>query len=923
VFPSRSGRRRGRKLRGVTIAGVAIGVVLATTASAVAASVTGIFGTTQVGSSTDRGILLPDNQYVKPAGDRFLITNGRFLASTLNPAGTQLAALTYEHGTGYLSIMDVQTGAVVQQVGTGAKGDPKFGDGTTSTDPPLYSPDGRTLWSQQGSDIVRWTVGGDGKVSAPVVTKLTGPHGDGLPGGLALSADGSKLYVALNGNNTLGVIDTATNALTAEIPVGNAPRQVVLVGDKAYVSNEGGRTATAQDFTNLSDGTDIVSNPVTGGVSTGTVSIVDLSRGAQVGTLKVGLEPTAEYLHGSTLFVANSADDSVSVIDTRLGRVTQTVNVNPIPGRPLGSYPNAITMPDAHHVLVSIGRDNAIAEFSYASSLTPLRYTGLIPTDWYPTGVQLSKATGKIVVTNDKGIGSRGPETSIGEGPSTGPGASTVTGHNTYNDTASLTTWSMPTQAQLARDTHQVFVNNDWEKLLAQGANARGNAHAAPVAIPARLGAPSKIKHVFLIVKENRTYDQVLGDIGKGDSDPTLAQFGANITPNLHDLANQNVLFDNFYDEGTLSADGHNWLVQADANDYLEKEYSTWYRSYGGNDALLYQKSGFLWDSARRAGRTVQDFGEYGNVQLPTPPPTWADWYKSSQILEGKQSGPLPIQTGQYPTVTDVPSLSKVMYPAYPAFDTDIPDQYRVDIWQQAFAQAEKTNSLANLNILWVPDDHTNGTSGNDPYPTAMAADNDLAVGRIVDTISHSKDWKDSAVFVVEDDSQAGTDHVDGHRAPLWIASPYAKKGAVDSTYYSQINVIRTIEQILGMQPMNQMDRGAEPMTDAFTNTPDYAPYTAAPNNVPLTFGLKGATSAGQPSVPAAERATYELWVAWSDRQLTGGAKPQADVTNPAQLNRLDWYAATGWTRPYPGDTRILAPNDVPGADLPSSELGN
>jgi YVTN family beta-propeller protein len=920
VIPSRSGRRR--RYRGLTVAGVAIGVVLATTATAVAASVTGIFGTTQVGAETDRGILLPTNQYVKPAGDRFLVDDGRFLASTLNPTGTQLAALTYLHGTGFLTIMDVSTGAVVQQIGTGKGADKKFGDGTTSTDAPLYSPDGKTLWSQQGSDIVRWTVGGDGRVSAPVVIELMGPHGDGLPGGIALSPDGSRLYVALNGNNTLGVIDTATNTLTSEIPVGNAPRQVVLVGDKAYVSNEGGRPATAGDPTNLSDGTDIVSNPVTGGVATGTVSIVDLNRGAQVGTIKVGLEPSAEYLHGNTLFVANSMDDSVSVIDTRFDKVTQTVNVNPLPGRPVGSYPNAISMPDSRHLLVSIGRDNAIAEFQYTNSLVPLRYVGLIPTDWYPVGVQLSKATHKLVVTNDKGIGSRGPQTSIGAGPSTSPGATTVTGHNTYNDTASLTTWSLPTGSQLAHDTHQVFVNNDWEKLLARGANAKGNAHAAPVAVPVKLGAPSKIKHVFLIIKENRTYDQVLGDIGKGDSDPTLAQFGQYITPNLHDLANENVLFDNFYDEGTLSADGHNWLVQADANDYLEKEYSTWYRSYGGNDALLYQKTGFLWDSAMRAGKTVQNFGEYGNIQLPATPPTWSDWYKTSQILEGKASGPLPVQTGQYPSVTDVPSLNKVMYPAYPSFDTDITDQYRVDIWKQAFDQAEKTNTLPNLSMMWVMQDHTAGTSGTDPYPTAMVADNDLAVGRMVDTISHSKDWKDSAVFVVEDDSQAGTDHVDGHRAPLWIASPYVKKGVVDSTYYSQINVVRTIEQMLGMQPMNQMDRAAEPMFDAFTNTPDYTPYTATPNNVPLTFGLKGATSAGQPSVPAAQRATYELWVDWSNRQQTGGVKPQADVTNPAQMNRLTWYASTGWAKPYPGDTKILAPDDVPGADRPASDLG-
>ena len=225
-----------------------------------------------------------------------------------------------------------------------------------------------------------------------------------------------------------------------------------------------------------------------------------------------------------------------------------------------------------------------------------------------------------------------------------------------------------------------------------------------------------------------------------------------------------------------------------------------------------------------------------------TGAPNWVDWYKASQVKEGKVAGPSPIADDQYPTYSDIPSLNKILDPAYPKFNTDIPDQYRVDIWQQDFAKAEATNKLANLNLLWVPDDHTAGTSGTDPYPTAQVADNDLAVGRIVDTISHSKDWKDSAIFVLEDDTQAGADHVDGHRGPLYIASPYAKAHTVNSTYYSQLNVVKTIEQILGIAPMNQEDRAAVPMADAFTNTANLKPFVTLPNQIPLTYGLKVTT---------------------------------------------------------------------------------
>jgi YVTN family beta-propeller protein len=493
-------------------------------------------------------------------------------------------------------------------MGTGTSSDPTVGDGTVAADGPLWSADGSTLWFPQSADLVRFSVSSAGLAGNPTVIKLqtsvSNLNGgttttDDLPSGMALSSDGSKLFVALNGVNKLGVIDTATNQLVQEINVGNAPRQVVLAGGRAFVSNEGGRPAHPGDYTNQSDGTNVVADKVTGAASTGTVSVVDLAAGAETSEIPVGLQPTAEHLASDgTLMVANSNDDSVSLIDTATRKVVQTVNVNPLPGSTVGSYPNAITMPDATHVLVSIGRDNALAVYGYSGPHQPLKYTGLLPTDFYPVNAAYDPAVGKIVVTNDKGVGALGPESTISKGPGTAPASGGATGHNTYDDTGTITSFAMPSQAQLASYTSQVFADNDWNHLIAS--SKPGNPNAAPAAVPAQLGSPSPIKHIFLIVRENRTYDQVLGDIGKGNSDPTLAQFGQTVTPNAHALANQFGLFDNFYDEGTLSADGHNWLVQADANDYIEKQFGAFYRSYPaqGGDALAYQRDGFLWNAA-------------------------------------------------------------------------------------------------------------------------------------------------------------------------------------------------------------------------------------------------------------------------------------------------------------------------------------
>jgi YVTN family beta-propeller protein len=891
---------------------VAVGAVLALAGAAGAADVVGDFGQSQVnGQTTAQGILLPDHQWITPLGTRTLIDNGQLLSSTLSPDGTMVAALTNGASGGPLTLINAKTGTVAQQAPIPG------GDGSVAADGPLYSPDGKTLWFAQAGDIARFTVNGDGTVAPnPTIIKLTGPHGSALPSGMAESADQSTLYVALNGNNTLALIDTATNQLVKEIPVGNAPRQVVLVGNQAFVSNEGGRPAGPGDFTDLSDGTPIVANSSTAAATTGTVSVVGLASQTQVASIPVGLEPSAEYLApDGTLMVANSNDDSVSLIDTKSDRVVQTFNTDPLPGSTVGSYPNAITMSDPNHLLVSIGRDNAIAVYRYNGPLAPVQFLGLLPTDWYPVNVQMDQALGRLVVTNDKGIGARGAESTIAEGPGTNP----ATGHNTHNPTGSVTVFAPPSDADLQADTTKVFADNDWGHVSPPGPT--GNAHAAPQAIPRRLGDPSKIKHVFLIVKENRTYDQVFGDIAKGNGDAGLTQFGASVTPNQHALVSQYQLFDNFYDEGTLSADGHQWLVQGDANDYDEKQFGQFYRSYpyNGGDPLVYQRDGFIWNAAAKAGDTVANFGEYANAfNGPSPRPTWSQWYQDSQILEGKATGALPVPENAYQSHSDIPSLQQISDVNYPHFDTSIPDQYRTDVWLQSFRHSEQSGQLANLNVFTLGDDHTSGVNGGSiPYPTAQAADNDLAVGRMVDAISHSRFWSTSAIFVLEDDPQAGVDHVDGHRSLLEVISPYAKRGSVNSDYYTQINVVKTIEQILRISPMNQEDRVAEPMWNAFTEKGDFSPYASLPNQVPLTYGLTGSTASAA-RVPASARGIYAQWVSWTRRQ--DFRKP--DQAKPALLNRVDWYSATGWARPYPGDKAILAPGQVPGRNLPAMIIG-
>lgn len=919
---------RGRRWVVTACAAIAVATCGVTTAAAAIVGLPNPFGTSHVGTQTNGSVLLPDNQRVAPFGRRIQFT-AETVGTAVSPDGMKVAVQSggAVSGKSSIDIVDAVTGAILQRFG---------GRNVTA---PVYSPDGTTLYvaastasggSASGTNtILKYTVGSDGLVTNPTSPQtLTLPGKTDLPFGLAVSSDGGTLYAALSASNQLGVINTATMQLVTEIPVGNAPGAVAVVGKQVFVSNRGGRPAAAGDPTNDSAGTQVVWNPKTAASSTGTVSVVDGATNTVTDTIKVGLQPASLTMHDGSLFVANTNSDTISIISATSHRVTQTFNVEPLPGSTVGSSPNSVTFAGPHTLLVSVGGDNAVAEFGYNGPTEPVKYQGLIPTDWYPNQVSYDAKVGKVFVSNEYGIGTNGAD-------------------QTHAMIGTLTSFTLPSNNGLGPLTRQVFANNGWNHLPSNEASLGSESQAdakvrggGPPAIPAQLGQPSAIKHVFLVIKENRTYDQILGDIGKGASDPADTNYGTPVTPNLHSLADSFSLFDNFYDPATVSADGHQWILQGNANDYLAQAQATnWARAYTGGkrfDVLASQRDGFLWNAAQSAGKTVRNYGEFESVQSGSEG-SWQQYYADSEIMEGKAQGPLPVANDAAQWFSQAPSLNQVTNHDFPQFNPGIPDQYRVDVWKQDFGQQLKTNSVPNLTIMLLGNDH----SGGPPTPTAAVSDNDLATGRVVSEISHSPVWKNSAVFVEEDDTQAGVDHVDAHRGPLWIASPYAKRGVTNSGYYTQVNVDKTIEQILGAQPMNQMDRAAVPMADAFTNTPDLTPYTVQPNQVPLTEGVTGlipvtpatsdsaataksvtATSGPPaPAVPVTERSVARKWATWykteAEPNLTGpNAAP--DATNPAQMNRYDWYASTNWSKPYPGDKQIFTPTKVPGRNLAS-----
>jgi YVTN family beta-propeller protein len=899
-----AGRRLGRRLPLITTATAA---VVVTAGTGMAFGQTHQFGTDQVGQVTDRGLVVSDDQYVSPIGERLVINKGKIMSSSVSPDGTHVAAAVADGGMA-LAIVDLKTWTVQQLVGNNAAADLRISSNAVGQEGPAYSPDGSQLWLGQSDGYRKFTVNSDGTLADPAV--ITIPR-DGLKralvGEAVFSPDGSTVYSAVNGQNRVVAINAATGAIQQSWAVGNAPRDMVMVGTTLYVSNEGGRPAMPGDTTLNSYNTQVPADPVTAATTTGTVSVIDLADpAADVRSIDVGLHPTALYAKNGALFVTNTATNDVSVIDTASNTVVQTIATQPWPEASVGYEPDAVTLTDDGHLLVTLGRANAVAVYRYTTPLEPVSYIGLLPTDYFPA--EIATVGGDVLVSNTRGIDARRP--------------TTTAAHGTHDTTSSLQRFSLPSDRVIRLETRTVFHQNGWTAgsvTLAQGKN-----NAKPVPVPLRLGAPSTIKHVFLLVKENRTYDQLLGDDSRGDGDPALAEFGENVTPNQHAMAQQFGLYDNTYDIGTNSAEGHNWLMQADDPEYTESSAGEYIRSYDTeDDALGHQRSGFIWTGAQAVGKTVRDFGEFHQFLTKPADATWQNLYCDAKNMAA---------TGQntaYNLVSSspIPSLNKVSLPAFPRFDTAIPDIYRYEIWKRDFEE----NGPADLNMFWFSSDHTGGP----PNAVAQVADNDLAVGKVVDTISHSGFWKDSAIFLVEDDSQAGLDHVDGHRAPIQIISPWARHGVVDNHYYSQITMIRTIEQILGIHPMNQKDSAASPMRRAFTRNADVTPFTALPNRTPLTAGLTTpppcgvdtpapqdphAAAAPSATVPADKQQVAAKWDAWKSQQRLTGPNARPDFANPAQMNHFTWYQTHDWSKPYPGENQIYAPADVPGAYLPSSD---
>jgi hypothetical protein len=492
-------------------------------------------------------------------------------------------------------------------------------------------------------------------------------------------------------------------------------------------------------------------------------------------------------------------------------------------------------------------------------------------TGWYPTGVLFSRDGREIFVLSGKGLTSlanpRGPQPGV---PTADPGQ--------YSGSmlqGSLSIVPVPDATALARYTKTVYEMtpySDATRLAPAGAPA-----SSP--IPRRVGGTSPIRHVFYIIRENRTYDQILGDLDRGNSDPSLALFGEEATPNAHALARQFVTFDNFYVDAEVSYDGHAFSTGAYATDFVEKIWPTNYASRGaaymseggGEMRTAYGNvaapiNGYIWDACVRAGKSVRSYGEFAAMDRAT----------------GTMKA-------------TVPGLEGRVHPTYPTFDLKIPDRKRADIWLEEFEQLDKAGTLPALSIIRLPGDHTSGTTIGAPTPRAMIADNDFALGRILEAISKSQAWKTSAVFVLEDDAQNGPDHVDAHRSPVFVASPYVRHGVVDSTLYTTSGVLRTMELILGLPPMSQYDASATPLYGAFQTTPVPAAFTHRDARVPLD-------ETNQPGAPGAEASAR---MNFSD----------ADLTPEVELNEILWRSIHGAHAVMPPPVHAAFIRPVAGAD--------
>jgi YVTN family beta-propeller protein len=839
-------------------------------------------------------IVTPVNQIVEPAGRQVYLPKLRPQALALSPDGRILVTSGKTHD---LIVIDPVSAQVLQQVRL-----PSEDASVTNTAPAsahmLFKEDEGQLsftgliFSPDGSRIFLSNVSGSMKVfgvdalhhvhalySIPLPPANAPRRKEEIPTGLAFSRDGRRLYVALNLSNRVAELDAATGAVLRIWDVGVAPYDVVVAGDRIYVSNWGGRRPDADSVTGPAGRGTVVRVDAHGVASEGSVTVIDARADKVLREILTGKHTCALALSpkGRYLVAANADSDTLSVIDTRSNVVVETICARQDPGDLFGASPNALAFDkNGKRLFVCNGTQNAVAVFDFKPGDSKLR--GLIPVGWFPGAITCDPARHTLCVANIKGMGNGRARQSNG---------STEFNSHQYYGGISLVT--EPDKKELQDYTRRALAGMRYPLLKLAALPARPGQPARPV--PERVGEPSVFKHVVYLIKENRTYDQVLGDVQAGNGDPELCVFGQQITPNQHKFTRDFVLLDNTYCSGILSADGHEWATTAFATDYMEKLFAGFPRSYPDGceddevDALAYSPQGFIWDDCLAHGKTVRDYGEFTITRKKwrdkarAGKPKFLDAY--NQFINGTAAIEMHSDPG-------VETLRPYFVTNYIGWDMDVPDVQRAATFIAELKAFETNGDFPNLVIIGLPNDHTSGTDPGSPTPAAQVADNDLAFGQIVDALSHSRFWPQTCIVGVEDDPQSGWDHVSGYRTTAYVISPYTKRGTVVGTQYNQTSLLRTMELILGLPPMNQMDATATSMSDCFTNQPDLTPYVALTNNVALDKmnpePKKISDAVLRKDAYASARLPLE----------------KADQCPEDLLNRIIWHATKGPQVPYP-----------------------
>lgn len=702
-----------------------------------------------------------------------------------------------------------------------------------------FSPDSRTLYASGGNEnkIRIYSIGDDGKLSQKDSIVMGEPWPNHIsPAGMVISKKYGQLLVVTRRDNSIYVYNAATNKLIKKTSAGGECYDIVLSKDEkeAYVSCWGGKK----------------------------VRVWNLKRQTWTRNYEVGNHPNELCLgkRGYRLYVANADDNSVTVINLKNNAVEETLNAALFPNSLSGSTTNGLcTSPDGHKLFIANADNNCVTVFDI-SKQGESKSLGFIPVGWYPTNVKF--AEGKLWVTNGKGLKSApnpyGPEpVDVNENFEHHSGDANKTQGVEYIAglfLGALSEIDIPDQQQLDEYSKQVFANTPYNQandMTSEG--EQGNP------VPSKIGDASPIKHVFYIIQENRTYDQVLGDIKNGNGDSTLVLFGENVTPNHHAIAKEFVLLDNFYVNAEVSCDGHNWTVGGYANDFLEKTWPTYYSGRGdyyageGAQEMGNNTSGFIWDMCKKMGVSYRTYGEFVSRKKGVIKPS-------------------------------VPSLAGHFCTSYEPWNLAIKDTVRLRQWKRDFDSLVVANALPQFMIVRLPNDHTMGMSEGQRTPFAYVADNDLAVGMLIDHLSHSPVWKESVVFIVEDDAQNGSDHVDAHRSPCYIAGGFVKRGFVDHTPYTTTSVLRTMELILGLPPMTQHDASARSMWKCFSSTADTTAFDARPANINLDD----------------RNIKRDKWAAMCAKYNF----TKEDAVPDMEFNQMLWHAIKGDGTPYPAIRR-------------------